>query len=875
MPQTNSRSNCLQTVQSLSRAGGWLASLLFLLSACEVTELPPEPEKVVEARVTIATSTAPDTVSWTIGTRTGWGGLTKISTDSVSGSSVFRVSVGAPNPPDTVQFGLRTLGVRTAVIKMAPQGDGSYLQLPAVPEATALKLLAKLDSLSKISGSGLTKSRNGLEILAARLLLDSSSILKDKKQLPTGLTKSVLDSLALREAAKGATPLEIVSRSWLLDLNFEQARTRLELWLAQKVPGIDSAAYRRMVPLDNFPPEVVRLTADTLTVVRGGGKRSFVIELQDDSGMTSLKKSVIQNSVDASSFFSLDAPAFPTNKPISYVCTLKVATSAAAVGTYVLQVEVTDNRGKKASKELTFQVAENDPGNPGDPPVDPIEVNHKPKVTRQNPLASTVAVSDITYSLAFQWSVDDVDGNLTKVYLQNNEITLQNGIAKEEVSLKLGDTTFVVIRATDAKGLEDIDTIRVYRKKRVEPLVEILSSAARDVNIADTQSTYQVRWKVTDTDLDSVRVEGKSFKATEGPEYAFTATLAPGTNKTVRIVAYDHLGSVVPDSVMIHRPTPIKPIIAYVSGTSRDTFVVDTQTTLKTRWKATDTDLDSLWIGNARYKAVSGQEYEFVSHLVPGAKDTLRIVATDLLGSKVYDSLVIRRPDPRAKWKDAIAAVQSGADTIPLIKLSAGISMGQFEITRAVYAKYAGAAMPADSLGYPVNNVSFYDAVLFCNALSKAKGLDTLYSWTSHDVVNGWMDTVTVRTDANGKLRGFRLPTPAEWSSAVGAWGGPYPWGSSTDLAIASDFAVISDAGPHLPGTKMPTGPGLFDLAGNQSEWLSENYGFKLVGTRWAVAGGSFTTSSVSPATLLNLNYTAGTMKNSTIGLRIVRVGSN
>lgn len=874
MPQPNSRSHRFSKVRSRLRAGGWLAGLVLVLGACEVTELPPEPEKIVEAQVTIGFSIAPDTVSWTIGARTGWAGLARISVDSALGKTTINASVTAPTPPDTVRFALRTLGIRTVTINMAPQSDGSYLQMPVVADAISLKLLAKLDSLAKVSGSGLAKTRAGLENLAARLLLDSTSILKeirkDKNLLPIGLTKSVLDSLALREAAKGATPLEIVSRNWLVDMSFDQARTKLELWLSQKVPGIDSAAYRRMVPLDNFPPEVVRLTADTLTVVKGGGKRSFVIELQDDSGMTSLKNVVMQNNVDASSFFSLDAPGFPANKPISHVCTLKVATSTATVGTYVLQVEVADNRGKKGSKEVAFQVVEADPGNPNDPPV-----NHKPKVTRQSPLTSPVTVSDITYALPFQWSVDDVDGDLAKVYLQGKEISLQNGIAKDEVSLKLGDTTFVVIWAKDAKGLEDVDTIRVYRKNRVEPKIEILSSAARDVNIADTQSTYQVKWKVTDTDLDSVKVEGKSYKASEGPEFAFAATLAPGTSKTVRIVAYDHLGSVVPDSVMIHRPKPIKPVIDYVSGKSRDTSVVDTQTTLKTRWKVTDTDLDSLWIGDAKYKAVSGQVYEHVSSLAPGAFDTLRIGATDLLGSKVYDSLVIRRPDPRAKWKDLIALVQSGADTVPVLKLSAGLGMGQFEVTRAVYAKYAGTTAPKDSLGYPVNNVSFYDAVLFCNAMSKAKGLDTLYSWTSHDVVNGWMDTVTVRTDANGKLRGFRLPTPAEWSSAVGAWGGPYPWGSSTDLAIASDFAVISDAGPHLPGTKMPTGPGLFDLAGNQSEWLSENYGFKLVGTRWAVAGGSFTTSTVSPATLLNLNYTAGTMKNSTIGLRIVRVGSN
>ncbi|MBK9577119.1 MAG: SUMF1/EgtB/PvdO family nonheme iron enzyme [Fibrobacterota bacterium] len=845
-----------------------------------MTELPPEPEKIVEADFTIATSSAPDSVAWTIGARTGWAGLVKTKTDTSLGKVSFKASVAAPNPPDTIRFSLRTLGIHTATIKMAPQADGIYDQLAPVPDAIAMKLLIKLDSLAKIGGSGLAKTRAGLETLAARLLLDPTSIFKDQKQLPAGLTRYVLDSLALREATKGTTPLEIVARGWLVDMTFDQARTKLELWLSQKVPGIDSAAYRRMVPLENFPPEVVRLTADTLTVVKGGGKRSFLIELQDDSGMTSLKKTVMQNNVDASTFFSLDAPAFPSNKPISHVCTLKVATGTATVGTYVLQVEVTDNRGKKGSKELTFQVSENtrpvDPGNPGDPPVDPKpETNHAPIVVRQNPLTDTLTVSDITYAFSFQWTVSDIDGNLGKVYLQNKELELQNGIARQEVPLKLGDTTFVVIRATDAKGLEDIDTIRVYRQKRVEPKIEILSSAARNVEISDTQSTCQVRWKVTDTDLDSVKVDGKTMKASEGPEFGFMATLAPGTDKTIRIVAYDHLGSVVSDSVMIRRPKPIQPVIAYVSGKLRDTSVVDTQTTLKTRWKATDTDLDSLWIGDTVFKAVSGQEYEYVSHLAPGTNDTLFIVATDRLGSIVYDSLVIRRPHPRAKWKDLIAAVQSGADTVPLLKLSSGIAMGQFEVTRAVYAKYAGTAAPKDSSGYPANRLTVYEAILFCNALSKAKGLDTLYAYSTYDAGTGYLDTVTMRDTmkANaGALKGYRLPTRAEWNAASTLWGA-YPWGSSTDAKFASDFAILAGGAISATGSRNPTGIGFFDLAGNVAEWTSERFGYLKTSTRWYSVGGSYTTSDL--ATVIAPNLMTGLTKDPVIGFRVVRIGSN
>lgn len=884
MPQPNSRSHRFQTAKSRLRNGGWFIGLFLAFSACEVTELPPEPEKIVVAEFTINPIQAPDTVSWTIGTHTGWANLAK--TDSAPKKLSFQASVAAPNPPDTVRFGLQALGMKFVTIDMAPQPDGSYLRGALVRDELAMKLLTRLDSLSKVSGSGYTRTRSGLQTMCAIALLDSTrSILNGQsKNLPAGLSKTTLDSLALREAAKGAIPLAVLSKKWLLDVDADQARAKIESWLAQGEPGIDSAAYRRLVPLENLAPQVLRLTADTLTVIKGGAKRAFVIEYRDDSGMTAMKNSVWQNSLDVSGLFSLDAPAFPTNKPTSWICTLKVATGTAALGAYTLKTEATDNKGQRASKDLTFQVA--DDGKVIEPPP----VNHAPSVTRQDPLNKVVSVTDITPTMSFQWTVVDVDNNLSSVTLQDQSITLQNNIAKASLDLKIGDTTFVVLKAADQGGLEMSDTVRVYRAPAVKPTVQYLSGTKKDTTLPDTQSTFKVRWKVTDTDLDSVMVQGDMKKPLDGPEYEYVVHLGPGASDTVFLIAYDHYGVPVIDSVMVHRP------------------------------------------------------------------------------------------DPRAKWKTVISAVQSGADTIPLIKLSAGLSMGQFEITRAVYAKYAGTTLPKDSLGYPVNNVSFYDAVLFCNALSKAKGLDTMYSYAASVMQEGYLDTVRLRSDTAGSLgprvltrdlaqeysiltlagqtsatfsirwegsnvptvqlfgpdgtklsetattgivvsqatnsktytidlskfpvgswkmsattisatpivvyptlfslpsakfyrKGYRLPTPSEWNAAVVQWGGPYCWGASTEFGIAKEYANLSNLGSVLPGSRLPTGDGFFDLAGNQAEWLSKTYGYSLKATRWAFIGGSFVSADLT--TVSAMTGKEGTLKDPSIGFRVVRIGEN
>jgi formylglycine-generating enzyme required for sulfatase activity len=117
----------------------------------------------------------------------------------------------------------------------------------------------------------------------------------------------------------------------------------------------------------------------------------------------------------------------------------------------------------------------------------------------------------------------------------------------------------------------------------------------------------------------------------------------------------------------------------------------------------------------------------------------------------------------------------------------------------------------------PVEQVSWFDAVEYCNTLSLKEGLTPAYT------ING--NTVSWDPDTNG----YRLPTEAEWEYACRA-GTQTPFYNGTSVDEAGWHSGNSEGRTHPVGKKQPNLWGLYDMHGNVLEWCwdwLEDYPYK------------------------------------------------
>lgn len=115
---------------------------------------------------------------------------------------------------------------------------------------------------------------------------------------------------------------------------------------------------------------------------------------------------------------------------------------------------------------------------------------------------------------------------------------------------------------------------------------------------------------------------------------------------------------------------------------------------------------------------------------------------------------------------------------------------------------------------YPINNITWEEAIAFCNWLSKKEKLQPVYSKRGPNYVCDF--------NANG----YRLPTEAEWEYA--AKGGNKSkvtrYSGSDNANEVAWHKQISKNSPHTIGTKLPNELGIYDMSGNVWEWCWDWY---------------------------------------------------
>ena len=125
----------------------------------------------------------------------------------------------------------------------------------------------------------------------------------------------------------------------------------------------------------------------------------------------------------------------------------------------------------------------------------------------------------------------------------------------------------------------------------------------------------------------------------------------------------------------------------------------------------------------------------------------------------------------------------------------------------------------------PAENVTWYDAILYCNIKSKREGFDTVYTYTDPTIFDSDGICLHLTNVTSTNSNGYRLPTKEEWEYAYLAGTAPdanngYFWSSSD---VPDNFAWYSGNATttQTVGTKDPNAWGLIDMAGNVTEWTN------------------------------------------------------